>query len=428
MQSGKANPGSAPPLLQGVKILTLEQVHALPWGTAFLADLGAQVIRIESVQHMQDRRAGPFAGGKAEGDAWWNEGGNLAYFGTRNKQSLCMDVTGPVGREVFLKLVEKCDIVTDNFRPGTMSRLGFDHDSLARVNPRIITLSSTAYGHTGPWRRAGSRARTIDSACGMSYLTGYEGGPSLRASNNYMDHSTGNNVAYALLLALYRRNRSGKGMRIDLSMQETGVSCIGPAVLEAQRGIGRPRLGCTHLWKSPHNVYPCAGQDRWIVLAISNDAQWAALKEAMGRPAWAQESRFDTAPGRWQHRHALDEQLVRWTATQDDKALTASLQARGIPAGSVLTAADLVEDPHLQQRQFLQTFERSAQSSTGPRTFAGRPFRIPGMPMAIRQVAGLGEHNEAVLREVAGLSASDIQALAAAGVIADRPRAGEQAP
>jgi benzylsuccinate CoA-transferase BbsF subunit len=416
-----------PTLLQGVKVLTLEQVHALPWGTAFLADLGAQVIRIESVQHMQDRRGGPFAGGKAAGE-WWNEGGNLAYFGLRNKQSLCLDVTHPAGKEVVLKLVEKCDVVTDNFRPGTMSRLGFDHDSLARVNPRIITLSSTAYGHTGPWRRAGSRARTVDAACGMSYLTGYEGGASLRASNNYMDHSTGNNVAYALLLALYRRNRTGKGMRIDLSMQETGVSCIGPAILEAQRGIGRSRLGCGHLWKSPHNVYPCAGHDRWIVIAVANDRQWLDLKAAMGHPAWAQEPRFDTAPSRWQHRHALDEQLARWTATQDDKALTASLQARGIPAGSTLTAADLAEDPHLLARRFLQTFARTPHSPTGPRTYAGRPFRIPGMPMAIRHVAALGEHNEAVLRDVAGLSGKEIQALAEAGVIADKPRADEQAP
>jgi benzylsuccinate CoA-transferase BbsF subunit len=428
MPAVESNPGTAPPLLQGVKVLTLEQVHALPWGTAFLADLGARVIRIESVQHMQDRRAGPFAGGKAGSGAWWNEGGNLAYFGTRNKQSLCLDVTQPAGKDVFLKLVEQCDIVTDNFRPGTMSRLGFDHDSLARVNPRIITLSSTAYGHSGPWRRAGSRARTVDAACGMSYLTGYEDGPSLRASNNYMDHSTGNNVAYALLLALYRRNRTGKGMRIDLSMQETGISCIGPAILEAQRGIRRPRLGCGHLWKSPHNVYPCAGHDRWIVIAVASDPQWVALKEAMGQPAWAREPRFDTVPGRWQHRHALDEQLARFTATQDDKALMGSLQARGIPAGAVLTAADLVEDPHLRSRRFLQTFEREPRSSVGPRTYAGRPFRIPGMPMAIRQAAGLGEHNEVVLREVAGLSASEIQALAEAGVIADRPRADEQAP
>ena len=237
-------------ILDGIRVLTLEQVHALPWGTSFLADFGAQVIRVESVDHMQDRRSGPFAEGNA-GEEWWNEGGNLAYFGTRNKESLCLEVVHPRGKEVFLKLVKNCDVVTDNFRPGTMRRLGFDHESLIQVNPRIITLSCTAYGHTGPWRAAGSRARTVDAACGLSYLTGYEGGPSARASSNYMDHSVSNNVAYALLLAIYHRRKTGKGMRIDMSMQETGVSAIGPAILEAQRGISRPRLGCAHIWKRP---------------------------------------------------------------------------------------------------------------------------------------------------------------------------------
>ncbi|RPI40939.1 MAG: CoA transferase, partial [Betaproteobacteria bacterium] len=283
-----SKPMSAALPLQGIRVLTLEQVHALPWGTAFLADLGAQVIRIESVGHLQDRKAGPFPNGKA-GAKWWNEGGNLAYFGTRNKQSLCLEVTQPEGKEVFLKLVENCDVVTDNFRPGTMHRLGFDHESLARINPRIITLSSTAYGYTGPWRSAGSRARTVDAASGMSFLTGYEGGPSVRASNNYMDHCTGNNVAFALLLALYQRQKTGKGIRIDLTMQETGVSCIGPAILEAQRGIQRARLGCGHLWKAPHNVYPCAGSDRWIAIAVSDESEWDALKQAMGAPPWARD-------------------------------------------------------------------------------------------------------------------------------------------
>jgi len=427
METKEANAMSAPTLLQGVKVLTLEQVHALPWGTAFLADMGAQVIRIESVAHMQDRKAGPFPNGKP-GVEWWNEGGNLAYFGTRNKQSLCLDVTHPAGKEIFLKLVKRCDIVTDNFRPGTMRRFGFDHESLAQVNPHIITLSSTAFGHSGAWSKAGSRARTVDAVCGMSALTGYEGGPSLRASNNYMDHSTGNNVAYALLLALYRRNKIGKGVRIDLSMQETGVSCIAPAILEAQRGITRPRLGCGHLWKSPHNVYSCAGSDRWIAIAVSSDAEWTALKQVMGDPSWAQDTRFDAARSRWQHRHELDKHLATWTATQDDKRLMALLQGRGICAGAVLTATDLVNDPHLKQRGFLQEYNRAGSPSVGPRTYAGRPFRVPGVPMAIRHAAGMGEHNNVVLQEVAGLSPVEIGELAEQSVIFSRPRAEEKAP
>jgi benzylsuccinate CoA-transferase BbsF subunit len=421
-------PSATLPLpLEGIKVLTLEQVHALPWGTAFLADLGAQVIRIESVEHFQDRKAGPFPNGKP-GEQWWNEGGNLAYFGTRNKQSLCLQVTQPAGKEVFLKLVKHCDVVTDNFRPGTMRRYGFDHDSLAQVNPRIITLSSTAFGHSGPWSKAGSRARTVDAVCGMSYLTGYEGGPSLRASNNYMDHSTGNNVAYALLLALYRRNKTGKGMRIDLTMQETGVSCIGPAILETQRGIGRERVGCGHLWKAPHNVYPCAGRDRWIAIAVSNDTEWTALKQVMGDPAWAREARFDLAQNRWQHRHALDQNLAQWTATQADGALAALLQQHGVCAGAVLTAADLIKDPHLRERGFLQDFDNPRVPAVGPRTYAGRPFQVPGMPLKIRHAATLGEHNEAVLKTVAGLSQTEIEALAQAGVISNKPRPEEKAP
>ena len=418
---------SGPALLQGVKVLTREQVHALPWGTAFLADMGAQVIRVESADHLQDRKAGPFPSGKP-GEEWWNEGGNLAYFGTRNKQSLCMNVTHPAGKEIFLKMVKQCDIVTDNFRPGTMRRYGFDHESLAAINPRIITLSSTAFGHSGPWSKAGSRARTIDAMCGMSALTGYEGGPSLRASNNYMDHSTGNNVAYALLLALYRRNKTGKGVRIDLTMQETGVSCIGPAILETQRGITRPRLGCAHLWKSPHNVYACAGKDRWIAIAVASNAEWTALKQAMSNPAWAQDARYDVLQSRWQHRHELDKKLAEWTATQDDKALMASLQARGICAGAVLTAADLVNDPHLRQRGFLQDYNREGSATVGVRTYAGRPFRVPGVAMAIWHTARMGEHNNAVLQQVAGLSPGEITALAEQNVLYTRPRTGEKVP
>jgi crotonobetainyl-CoA:carnitine CoA-transferase CaiB-like acyl-CoA transferase len=239
-----------------------------------------------------------------------------------------------------------------------------------------------------------------------------------------MDHSTGNNVAFALLLALYRRKRTGKGMRIDLSMQETGVSCIGPAILEAQRGIARPRLGCSHLWKAPHNIYPCAGTDRWIAITVSDDGEWAALKQAMGSPAWAEDAKYASAGARHKHGHELDGHIAEWTAAQEDKALMRSLQSHGVCAGTVMQAADLVADAHLKQREFIQTIQRAG----GPRMYAGRPFRMPGLSMAIRHIADLGEHNEAVLRDVAGLSSAEIGALAAEGVISNRPRPEEKAP
>jgi benzylsuccinate CoA-transferase BbsF subunit len=407
-------------VLAGVRVLSLEQVHVLPWGTAFLADFGAQVIRVESADHMNDRRSGPFPDGEP-GEEWWNEGGTFAYW-ARNKESLCLDVTEPRGKEVFLKLVARSDIVTDNFRPGTMLRLGLDHDSLTRIKPDIITLSCTAYGHTGPWRAYGARARTVDAVCGLSYLTGYEGGEAIRASSNYMDHTGGLNVAYALLLALYRRRKTGQGARIDLSMYETGVSCIAPAVLEVQRGITRPRLGTAHAWKAPHNVYRCQGDDRWIAITVGTDDEWQRLRGVMGDPPWAMEPRFHTVPGRWQHRGELDEHVARWTATHDNEALTHLLQAHGVPAGAVLTARDLVANSHLRERAYFEVFINENAPRVGPRVYAGRPFRIPHIPEALTLVSALGQHNVQILREVAGLSDEAMRQLFDAGIIASRPK------
>jgi benzylsuccinate CoA-transferase BbsF subunit len=414
-------------VLDGVRVLTLEQVHALPWGTSFLADFGAEVIRVESVEHMQDRRSGPFPDGQPS-EEWWNEGGALAYFGARNKSSLCLEVVHPRGKELFLKLVESSDVVTDNFRPGTMARFGFDHESLAKINPRIISLSCTAYGHTGPWRRAGSRARTVDAACGLSYLTGYEGGPSQRASSNYMDHSAGDNVAYSIMLALYNRERTGKGMRIDLSMQETGVSAVGPAVLEAQRGITRSRRGCGHIWKSPHNIYPCKGEDRWCAITVSDESEWRRLKRAMGSPDWVGDSRYDSPEGRWEDRHNLDEQLGEWTRGYGPEELMLHLQEYGVPTGAVFNAEELASNHHLRERGYLQDFFNEHAPQAGVRTYAGRPFHAPLMPLEIKHVPTLGEDNWRILRTLAGLSEEEIDGLAADGIISDRPKPDEPVP
>ena len=406
-------------LLDGVRVLSLEQVHVLPWGTAFLADFGAEVVRVESADHMNDRRSGPFPDDEP-GDEWWNEGGTFAYW-ARNKESLCLQVANPLGRETFLKLVKKADIVTDNFRPGTMKRLGIDHETLSQIKPDIITLSCTAYGHTGPWRAYGARARTVDAACGLSYLTGYEGGPSVRASSNYMDHSGGLNIAYALLLALYRRRKTGSGMRIDLSMYETGVTCIAPAILEAQRDVPRLRLGTSHLWKAPHNVYPSKGLDRWITIAVSSDDEWQRLRKAMGNPDWAAGSKFDIMHDRWTHRHRLDDLISQWTATRDNIEVQNLLQAHGVPAGAVHTARDLVVDPHLQERSYFDIFDNENAHSVGPRIYAGRPFQASKMPVALQLSSALGQHNVKVLREMGGLSDQEIQRLVDEGVIATRP-------
>ena len=415
-----------PKPLEGVRVLSLEQVHVLPWGTAFLADFGARVVRVESAEHMNDRRSGPYAEG-TPGEEWWNECGTFAYW-ARNKQSICLQVAHPLGRETFLRLVENADVVTDNFRPGTTRRYGLDHDSLAAVKPDIITLSCTAYGHTGPWQAYGARARTVDAACGLSYLTGYEGGPSLRASANYMDHTGGLNVAYALLLALYRKRKTGQGARIDLSMYETGVSCIAPAILEAQRGVSRPRLGPSHLWKAPHNVYPCLGDDRWIAITVTDDDEWRSLRRAMGEPDWAGDASLDTAEGRHADRQSLDARIAQWTAEYVCQELFHLLQSHGVPAGPVNTANDLVSDEHLWRRGYFEVFDNPNTSHVGPRVFAGRPFRAPDIPLSLHLASSLGQHNMSVLRDMGGHTDEEIQRLVDEGVLSTRPGVLDKPP
>ena len=199
-----------------------------------------------------------------------------------------------------------------------------------------------------------------------------------------MDHTGGLNVAYALLLALYRKRKTGKGARIDLSMYETGVSCIAPAVLEAQRGVSRPRLGPSHLWKTPHSVYPCRGDDRWIAITVSNDDEWHALRRAMGEPGWAADGSLDTAQIRRARRAELDAHIAEWTAGQDSQELFHLLQSHGVPAGPVNTARDLVSDDHLWERGYFEVFDNPTAPRVGPRVFAGRPFRAPGIPALAR--------------------------------------------
>jgi len=205
-------------------------------------------------------------------------------------------------------------------------------------------------------------------------------------------------------------------------MYETGASCIGPAILETQRGISRPRLGTAHLWKVPYNVYPCQGDDRWIAITVSTDEEWRRLREAMGDPAWAADSRFNTALGRQKHRHELDELLGQWTAAQDNQALTHLLQERGVPAGAVLTARDLVSDPHLRERAYLEIFDNKNAPRVGPRVYAGRPFRLSRIPLSLHLVSSLGQHNLQILREVAGLSDTEIEKLTEEEVIATKPK------
>ena len=413
-------------LLKGVRVLCLEQAMVLPYGSAFLADWGAEVIRVESPDHIGIERSGGGWPDNQPLEDWWNGTGGYAEW-NRGKKSVVINVYEPEGKQLFLELVKKSDIVADNFRPPTLEKLGLDHDSLVKVKQNIITMTLNAEGSTGPYKFMGARARTADSMSGLSYIAGYDNDIPLRVSGNYMDHIGGLTAGFLLLAAIHYMRQTGKGLRLDASMNESGTVCIAPSLLAAQYGIEYPRSGSGHPWgKAPYNVYPAKGEDQWVAITVSNDTEWAALKEAMGNPDWAHAKTFDTTIGRWDNRKELDSKLATWTGTLEKREIQAILQEQNVPAAHLLNVKDTFEDPHYEEREFFESLppelaKTPSQSRYVGRKFTGHPWKLPETPHQFGAAPDFGQHNEEILQGLLGLSTEEVAKLKEDGVVWDTP-------
>ena len=417
---------STPRALEGVRVLAAEDFLVLPWASMLLGDLGAEVIRIEGPSRVVSRRFVPFPESEP-GPQWWEESGthHLWY---RNKRSAAINLQSPRGRSLLQELVKLSDVVASNFRADVTQRLGLEYEVLRRVKPDLVMVNVTGFGQTGPWRTYGAFARTIDGFTGLSHLTGYAGGPPVRANPSFMDMTGALNNAQAILLGLLHRDATGQGIHVDASMYETGITAIGPALLEAQRtGASPPRSGNQQDWMAPHGCYPCRGGDRWVVIAVGSDDAWRRLRGVMAEPDWAQDPRFDSTLGRWEHREELDGEMGAWTATQDAGDVFHLLQEAGLAAGPVLDGRDLLLDRHLQARGFFERHD-SAVQRVGTRVYPGRPYRLSRTPGGSGPAATFGADNDYVLRELLGLSEREVDALIAEGVVATAPDAGEREP
>ena len=415
-----------PQALKGVRILVVEDFLVLPWASMLLGDLGAEVIRVEGPTRLPGRRFRPFPD-SAPGPQWWEESGthHLWY---RNKRSVAMDLRTEQGQALFRELVKLSDVVASNFRTDVMERLGLEYEVLRRLKPDLVMVNVTGFGQTGPWRNYGAFARTIDGFTGLSHLTGYLGGPPVRANPSFMDMTGALSNAQAILLALLHRDATGQGMHIDASMYETGVTAIGPALLEVQKtGVDPPPSGNEHPWMAPHGCYPCQGDDRWVVIAVDSDKAWEGLRRAMGDPAWARDPRFDTVIGRHEQRSELDARLTAWTARQDAYHLFHTLQGAGVAAGPVLDGKDLLLDPHLNQRGFFERQDSSIER-VGTRVYPGRPYLLSRTPGVTRPAASFGADNDYVLRELLGLSPDQVRRLTDEGIVATEPDPDEREP
>ena len=418
--------------LSGVRVLDLAQVYAGPTCARLLADLGADVIKIEGLKRMDITRNFIMPENVAAED-YWNTAG---YFLLRNggKRSLTLDFSeesGGAGVDIVKKLIPQCDIVVESFTPHVMAKFGLDYKSLTAIKPDIIMISLSGYGQNGPWRDFSAYGMGLEPASGISSITGYENGDPLRTGISFTDPYSGIVGAGAVLAALVYRRRTGKGQYIDLSEQEAAIPVVGYALMEqamsalggsASGGNGRPpkRIGNRSYWYAPQGAYRCTGEDNWLVISIRDDDEFAALAKVLGHPEWATDKRFAGNTSRMQNHDALDALIEAWTDTQDHVEAMHTLQAAGVLAAAVLNPKEVLLDPHLRERGF---FDRVDTENAGVRPVPhqlGAKFSAFEMDSA-RRAPKLGEHNHEVLSSLLGLTDAEIAELAEKQVIGDTP-------
>jgi crotonobetainyl-CoA:carnitine CoA-transferase CaiB-like acyl-CoA transferase len=265
----------------------------------------------------------------------------------------------------------------------------------------------------------------LEQTAGLASITGYGDGRPLMTNETYPDPVVGLLAIGALMAALRRRRQTGKGTFVDLSQREVSVALLGEAVVDySLSGRVAAPIGNAHPFMVPHGVYPCQGDDRWIALAISSDDEWRGLCRALGQPDLAEDARFATVPARWRNEPALHEIISAWTRARDHYEAMHILQTHGVPAGAVLTGGEVIHDPHLEARNFWDTVDHPEVGTYRQVTTPWKLSKHPRQPTT--PAPGLGEHNQHVLGELLGLSAQEIAALEAQGVIGTRPTGGEE--
>ena len=407
--------------LQGVRIVEMGQLIAIPSAMKWLGDMGAQVIRLESVQRLESYRTDSLYLNDVDGD-FWNRGANF-YEQNRNKLGLTLDLSRDEGRAVLRDLIAISDVFAENFTPRVVRNFGLEYADLRKICPDIIMVSSTGYGFDGPWANFGATGPATEGAAGLAYMTGYKDGGPVMSEIPYTDYTAGEHTVAAVMLALMHRLNTGRGQFIDISQTQTCSATIPEALLDwTVNGRVQPRTGNEDPAMSPHGCYPCAGDDRWIAIAIDNDAAWQALCRVMRRADWAADGRYADVLSRITHRAELDRMLAFETRQHNNHALMAQLQAEGVAAGAVMDSKDLLFNEHLEAREFYEVVEHHPDTGMPPLPYPGRPWKLSGTPAIEPKAAPImGEHNQTLLGELLGKTDAQVAELAATDIIGFAP-------
>ncbi|MBI4273196.1 MAG: CoA transferase [Rhizobiales bacterium] len=383
--------------LSGLRVLELARVLAGPWAGQILADLGAEVIKVERPGSGDDTRGWgpPFVEDK--------DGNSLgaAYYHAcnRGKRSIALDLEDEKGKRVVHMLAKRSDILVENFKVGGLAKFGLDYASLAKENPRLIYCSITGFGQDGPYAHRAGYDLMIQGMGGIMSITGEAGGAPMRIGVAYADVFTGVYSAVAILAALAEREKTGRGAHLDMALLDTQVSVLAnQSLFYLVSGQVPPRLGNAHATVVPYQVFPVA--DGHLIIACGNDAQFVRLCAVLGEPALAQNPDYKTNAGRVVHRDALIPRMIRLTVkfTRDD--LLKKLEAVGVPAGPINTLADVFTDPQVLARE-MRIDRPSAAAKGGKIPGVRAPITINGRHMASdRPSPELGEHSQEILREI----------------------------
>ncbi len=411
--------------LEHVRAVVLTQAWAGAYTTMLLADMGAEVIQIESLD-----RPDPWRGGYAPrllGTYPDNEPGQRPYdrasnFNSvnTNKMGITLDLNSKEGKGLFLELVSISDIVAENFSARVIPNFGLEYPVLRRVSPGIIMLRMPSYGCSGPYSLYMGNGGTTEPMSGISSLLGYEDSQPLTSGIMHTDPVAGLFGLSALLIALHHRNRTGEGQLIDLSQQETSIHLIAGQVMEyTMNGATPQRRGNLHPRMAPHSNFPCLGDDSWVAIAVRSDEEWGRLCGVMNRPDLSEDHPFAELSGRLKHTGEIDRIITQWTSSRDAHEVMEVLQAQGIPCAPVSKALEIIENPQLNARGF---FDKVDHPETGPYLHTGTPWRLTRSPRRTRTPSPtLGQHSRHVLDTLLGLSQDEIDRLVEKGITGDTP-------
>lgn len=411
--------------LAGVRVLELTANWAGPLAARHLADLGAEVIKIEAPDRPATR-GGRYPGG----DPFRHHYNRAAYFNkmNRNKLGITLNLDDESGRELFLRLVAESDVVLENNSPRVMRNFNLQYPVLSEVNPEIVMVSISGFGQTGPDRDYVAYGANVEASCGLAAATGYaDDDRPYRSTLFYADPVTGAHAAIAMLAALHHRESTGLGQYVDMSLHENGITFFPEAIMEyTVTGNLARRRGNRHPVHAPQGCYPSYGDDSWLALTVRTLDEWRSLVATIGRADLGDDSSLEMPQGRMARHSEIDVAISEWTRQFDHNEAAAILQEAGVPAAPVLANWEMVSNRHFHARGFYEPMEHPEM---GVFPYPGMPWKLSASPGIVRKASPLyGEHNSDVFRGLLGLGDYDLDPLYERRVIADQPSQDLPAP